>query len=134
MQQKLTSGAEGKPIQPGTVIGHILESALQAGKQVPLRRLAECDDLANLPNEADWEKMDNASIKIGCDPVESNQRRDKEILVEMVGPEVEMDFTQKTDEQKAGEKVWYAKIKWWVALKRAKAPVSFGGGGKRQRT
>ena len=51
-------------------------------------------------------------------------------------PSVMKEADAKTDAERNLERDWYAKIKWWVALKQASCPVDYslsGGAAKRQR-
>ena len=55
--------ASGKPIQPATVVGHILEALVQ-GRRVDLHRLSSVDPP---PTQREWEELVRCSVETGVD-------------------------------------------------------------------
>mmetsp|Transcript_93429 Transcript_93429/g.166238 ORF Transcript_93429/g.166238 Transcript_93429/m.166238 type:complete len:894 (+) Transcript_93429:119-2800(+) len=127
----IAAGQAGKPIQPGTVINHVLTALLHA-LPVDLARLAnQCD--RPLPDQAEWQKLEDAASERGCDPNSDFVR--KEFLAAVLGESVNREHTEKTEAEKRVEGEWYSRIDWWAAFKRAGIPVKFGeeNDSKRQR-
>lgn len=138
-----TTRADGRAVQPSTVVGHLLEALVQ-GRDVDLgRALGGGSDFgATVPREAEWERMEDAASAEGVDPVgDPSAFSAKAILRGVVGAELaEKDRELKTEGERAAEAAWYGKIRVWAAMRRAgqkpewvEAEDEGSDGGKRQR-
>ena len=138
-----TTRADGRAVQPSTVVGHLLEALVQ-GRDVDLgRALGGGSDFgATVPREAEWERMEDAASAEGVDPVgDPSAFSAKAILRGVVGAELaEKDRELKTEGERAAEAAWYGKIRVWAALRRAEQKPEWveaedegSDGGKRQR-
>lgn len=117
--------AKGKPIQATTVASHLL-TAIQQGRPVDLRRMAtECGTDSPLPDEAAWNKMEQAVAESGSDP-QSPDFKAKDLLRGILGEAVDKEFGTKSDVEKSQESAWYGRIRWFEALKRGGFVPSFG--------
>jgi len=118
----------GKAVAVGTVYGHVL-TALTFAKPVDLARLAaQCD--APPPNQKEWATIEEAAAARGVNP-QAEDAKNKEVLCGILGEEnVGRDPTAKSEADRNKEALWYGRLKWWTALKRAGYPVKFAGGGQ----
>mmetsp|Transcript_12998 Transcript_12998/g.25523 ORF Transcript_12998/g.25523 Transcript_12998/m.25523 type:complete len:412 (+) Transcript_12998:2-1237(+) len=117
----------GKAVAVGTVAGHVF-TALTFAKPVDLSRLAaQCD--VPPPNQKDWATMEEAAATREVNP-QAEDAKNKEVLCGILGEEsVSRDPTTKSEADRSKEALWYGRLKWWTALKRAGYPVNFEGGG-----
>jgi hypothetical protein len=143
-----TTRADGRAVQPSTVVGHLLEALVQ-GRDVDLGRALGGSSSsggggfgATVPREAEWERMEDAASAEGVDPVgDPSAFSAKAILRGVVGAELaEKDRELKTEGERAAEAAWYGKIRVWAALRRAEhapewveAEDEGSDGGKRRR-
>eukprot|EP00425_Heterocapsa_triquetra_P031424 CAMPEP_0195119598 /NCGR_PEP_ID=MMETSP0448-20130528/119840_1 /TAXON_ID=66468 /ORGANISM="Heterocapsa triquestra, Strain CCMP 448" /LENGTH=909 /DNA_ID=CAMNT_0040156943 /DNA_START=42 /DNA_END=2769 /DNA_ORIENTATION=+ len=112
-----------KPIQVGTVLGHIMQ-ALTFAKPVDLARLfRECEMCP--PAEAEWMRMEEAAVQRNLQVLGSDFRA-KEVLMGVLGAEkVGREFAEKSEADKEEERSWYERIRIWEALKRCHFPATF---------
>ena len=107
----------GRAVQPSTVAGHLLE-ALAQGRAVDLARLGAA--AGHPPDESDWTKIEDAAVAAAQDPEgDPSAFAAKDVLRAILGEEtVDKDRELKTEEERAAEGSWYAKIRFWAALRR----------------
>jgi len=116
----------GKAVSVATVANHVL-TALTFAKPVDLARLAAQSDVPP-PNQKDWATMEEAAAARGVNP-QAEDANNKEVLCGILGEEnVGRDPTTKSEADRSKEALWYGRLKWWTALKRAGYPVMFAGG------
>jgi len=114
----------GKPVQAQTIVGHILEALMHANKTVNLKLLVEYVGEKCLPNQKEWEAMEDAAAANTIDPVEQETFPMKEMMLTILGrPDIPPQ--DKAPKHVDEERAWYDKIRWWAAIKRAEVPFSF---------
>lgn len=125
MQQK-----SGKPIQVGTVVGHILE-ALTQGRSVDLHKLSSS---AQPPTKQDWETLTRCELETGMDvtgdPATSGANNErfimKDFLVPVMGNAFAVkDYKERTAEESATFSRWCGNLNWYLALRRVGFEPSF---------
>jgi len=115
--------ASGKPIQVGTVGGHI-NTALTFAKPVNLGRLFR-ETGTRPPSEAEWTRLEEAAAERGVN-VFGTEARAKEVLTGVLGEaRVGREPADKSEADKEEERSWYERIRVWEVLKRVRFPVSF---------
>ena len=109
--------ASGRAVQPSTVAGHLLE-ALAQGRAVDLARLGAA--AGHPPDESEWTRIEDAAVAAAQDPEgDPSAFAAKDVLRAILGEEtVDKDRELKTEEERAAEGSWYAKIRFWAALRR----------------
>lgn len=71
--------------------------------------------------------MDAAAATLPLDPCSEARFQNKELVRVLVGDEkVEIPFQDRDDELKSEMSMWYERLKWWAALKRAGVPLAWG--------
>ena len=112
----------GKPVQPATIVAHLLE-ALTHGRPVSLRRLAVSGCTAP-PTQLEWEHLLKAEKATALDLTDPNAQA--RVLVQAMGaynPRV-AELNQRPAESlsaadKAMQSGLYEKARWYMALRRA---------------
>jgi len=119
----------GRPILPGTVVGHLLE-ALTHGRTVNLQRVAE---VQTPPTKAQWEKLEQACAVQKVDVCAASLTM-KDVLRGVLGDEkADKEFSARTEEEKAEWNNWMNALRWFRTLKCVSVPISWGPSAKRQR-
>jgi len=122
--------ANGRPIQVGTVVGHILDG-LTHGREVDLKRLSS---ESTPPNEEEWDKLlmceSETGFDITGDPstsgVDGGHFVMKDFLCPVMGNAFVMkDYTERSEEEKAEFSKWCGVLKWYMSLRRAGYIPSF---------
>ena len=125
------AGPGAKPRAPSTIVGHVL-LALEHARPVDLGRLAAGIAPSPLPDRAQWEALEGAAAAAGVDVVaQPGAPNVTDLLahVEATAGAVRRKregAASVLEEDRALMGAWYARAKWWVALKRAGVPVAFG--------
>jgi len=101
----------GKPVQVTTVINNILTGLLHK-RPVNLQRLAEINPL---PTESIWLRLQEVSTTNNLNP-RAEDFKAKDMLREIIGLKVDMDFKEKTEVQKQEENMWYNHVRYWQHL------------------
>jgi len=116
----------GKAVKTGTVFGHIM-TALTFAKPVDLAKLAQQVESNSVPTKRAWEKIEEAAAVRGQN-VDADDYRGKEVLCGILGAEnVNREPASKSEADRALEEQWYARIRWWEALKRVRFQPAFDG-------
>jgi len=106
-----------KPIQPSTVVAHLL-TALMHGKGLNLKRVVE-EGEAKLPNQAEWEQVEHACALAKVDVVKVENYAKAEVLAHTPASEaVNRPYQERTPEEQALSSRWYEVLKWFDALMR----------------
>mmetsp|Transcript_43213 Transcript_43213/g.100802 ORF Transcript_43213/g.100802 Transcript_43213/m.100802 type:complete len:871 (+) Transcript_43213:22-2634(+) len=106
--------ASGKPIQVGTVKGHLF-TAWTFGKPVNLRRLLE-ESETSLVTEVEWNQMEEAAAALKVDFAQ--EVRLKEILASILGEKVNLEVSLKSEADKEIERNWYERMRFWEACRK----------------
>lgn len=122
VQTIAVSQESGKPVQPATIVGHVLE-ALTHGRPVSLRRLAT-SGCTSPPTQLDWEHLVKAEAATASDVTDPTAQAKP--LVQAMGaynPRVAELNLQPADSLSAADKAMqsavYEKVRWFMALRRA---------------
>ena len=117
------SPANGKPIQVGTVAGHILDG-LTHGRTVPLTRLAE---IVQVPTKEEWDRLEQAAAQTGmsvtANPANADGNGNKYTMTAFLAPILgdvflQTPYNHRTPAQKAEFAKWCRVLQWYAALKR----------------
>ena len=121
----------GKPIQPSTVAGHLLDALVQ-GRSVDLHRLASSE---TPPTKSEWEELVRCSVETGldvtADPATSGVNSErfvmKDFLVPIMGNAFALkEYKERTPEESVLWNKWCNCLKWYQTLKRVGYEPSFG--------
>lgn len=132
LQYIAMSQPSGKPVQPSTVLGHILKGLLY-GRSVDLERLMSNMDPIS---ESAWEALEIAAAMLQINVVTSTdkliQRKEfaRHCLDKKFLAHLDDQYGSKSNEQRQQENVWYDRLKIWIAMKRVNVPIKFSN--KRQ--
>jgi len=113
----------GRPIQLGTVVGHIFD-ALLLGKPVSLHRLAAASPA---PNQDDWTTLQQLECRGGpeMDVVKNNVKM-SEFLRPVMGDEfIDTPYNERKEEDIAKYSRWCESLKWYMNLRRVGYIPSF---------
>jgi len=120
----------GRPIQVGTVAGHILE-AMVLGRPVELARLSSVDPP---PTKNEWEELVRCSVETGVDvtgdPATSGTNSErfvmKDFLVPIMGNAFALkDYKDRTPEETDKWNKWLGCLKYYLAFRRVGYKPSF---------
>jgi hypothetical protein len=104
---------------------HARPQALLFAKPVDLRRLASASPPGAVPSAAEWHALDEAEAAAGLVVTASAEAFARKDLLRQLLPaaDVDAEYGDKTEAQKAAEGVWYGKMDWWFHLKAAGFPT-----------
>ena len=113
----------GKPIQPGTVLGHLL-TALTHGRTLNLCELQQQAVAAGCspPSRDEWALLDSAPVDV--------VRTEKVVYTELLSsflPEAAKSVAQRSESDKEKLGTWYPKVAWFLALRRIGCAPRFDG-------
>jgi len=118
------SPINGRPIQVGTVVNHVLEGML-AGRPVDLKRLST---VSTPPTKSQWNELTRMEAETGIDatgnPKVSGKNGEAIRMVDFLEPVLGQEFTQKeytdrTEEETAKYRKWCDRLSWYLFLRRA---------------
>lgn len=118
--------SSGKPLAVTTVIGHVVEAAVQ-GKPVDLSRLASFAVGGTLPTKNRWAQLEEAEaelqMSVAGNPEMSGKDGGKYYMTDLLQPIMGRDFADKpresrTEEEKANFSSWCETLKWYTLVKR----------------
>jgi RecQ family ATP-dependent DNA helicase len=116
--------ANGRPIQIGTVMLHILQG-LELGRETPLKKLAQLSTAP--PNSVEWDELVRVEALTGMsvvdDPNTSGVDGGKFTMTEFLRPImgdafIDTPFNERNDVDKAKFGKWCELLKWYMGLKR----------------
>lgn len=115
----------GKPIQPSTVLGHLL-TALTHGRALDLSELVQQAAVLGCapPTRGEWEQLSEAAAAATIDVVKKEKVVHAELLNGFL-PQAAKPVAQRTESDKAILGVWYPRVAWYIALRRIALDPSF---------
>ena len=119
----------GKPIQPSTVLNHLMSALLQ-GRPMELQRLAQQAAAAQCspPSQEEWDMLTSAEAAAVVDVAKVEKVAQTDLLKAFL-PEAEKPYAERTEVEKEKLAAWYPKCTWFMAMRRVGLTPSFEQGG-----
>eukprot|EP00041_Stephanoeca_diplocostata_P029522 m.874384 g.874384 ORF g.874384 m.874384 type:complete len:929 (-) comp23574_c0_seq5:426-3212(-) len=119
------AGKAKAPVQVSTILSHLLRAA-EMGIPIDLARLKanlEGNSTDLPPTQREWDQILSAVDESGVDVLDPTAPT--KVLLEKVFPAGLKPKEEKTVEEDVMTKTWYAKIRWFCALRRLEYPIQF---------
>jgi hypothetical protein len=119
----MSPGDGKKPIQVGTVAGHLFDAVIH-GRSVDVRRLAE---VAPPPTKDEWERLKTAEMTTGMDaagdPGTSGKDGESFKMTDFLRPIMgdqfaDTPYTERSEPDREKFGLWCNRLKWYLAFRR----------------